>query len=127
MINFSKKFYLTNKETKWVLVDFDGTIHPYDKKDKKHNIKNPPMKGAKETLKEIKKLGYKIVIYTARPWSEYKPIEEYLLYYQIPFDRIFCGKVFGVLLIDDKAFGLTNWKKDRKKILKLLTERKKEL
>jgi len=42
MINFSKKFYLTAKNTKWVLVDFDGTIHPYDKKDKNHNIKNPP-------------------------------------------------------------------------------------
>jgi hydroxymethylpyrimidine pyrophosphatase-like HAD family hydrolase len=127
MINFSKKYYLTKKETKWVLVDFDGTIHPYDKKDKKYSIKNPPMKGAKETLEKIEKLGYKICIYTARPWSDYKPIEGYLLHYQIPFSRIFCGKVFGVLLIDDKAFRLTDWTKDKKKILKFLTERKKSL
>jgi phosphoglycolate phosphatase-like HAD superfamily hydrolase len=95
MINFSKKYYLTSKEAKWVLVDFDDTIHPQDKKDKKHRIKNPPMKGAKETLEKIKQLGYKIVIYTARPWSEYKPIEEYLLYYKIPFDRIFVEKYSG--------------------------------
>lgn len=127
MINFSRKYYLTKEEIKWVLIDFDGTIHPYDKKDKKHNIKNPPMKGAKETLEKIEKLGYKICIYTARPWSDYKPIEEYLLYYQIPFSRIFCGKVFGVLLIDDKAFRLTDWIKDKKKILKFLTEIKKNL
>jgi hydroxymethylpyrimidine pyrophosphatase-like HAD family hydrolase len=73
-MNFSKKYHLTKEDAKWVLVDFDGTIHPYDKKDKKHNIKNPPMNGLKETLEKIKKLGYKIVIYIARPWSEYKPI-----------------------------------------------------
>jgi hydroxymethylpyrimidine pyrophosphatase-like HAD family hydrolase len=124
MINFSKKYHLKKEEAKWVMVDFDGTIHPYDTKDKNYWIKNRPMKGAKETLEKIRKMGYKIIIYTSRHWSEYKPIEQYLLHHQIPFDRIICGKVLGVLLIDDKAYRLTNWEKDEKKIIKILTNKK---
>jgi hydroxymethylpyrimidine pyrophosphatase-like HAD family hydrolase len=123
-MNFSKKYHLTKEDVKWVLVDFDGTIHPYDPKDKRYQIKNPPIEGAKETLEEIEKLGYKIIIYTARPWSEYKPIEEYLLHYRIPFRRIICGKVFASIIIDDKAFRLNNWKRDKKKIIEILTKEK---
>jgi FMN phosphatase YigB (HAD superfamily) len=129
MINFSKKFFANREETDWVLVDFDGTIHPYDKKNKAKDfpIKNPPLRGARETLQEIRKHGYKIIVYTARHWSEHKSISEYLRHYQIPFDAIICGKVFGVLMIDDRAFRLTDWRKDRSKILRLLAKKKNKL
>lgn len=94
---------------KWLSVDFDETIV--------HNsgfpdyIPNHPVKGAIQALKNLDKKGYKIIVYTARPWGDYSNIEDWLLEYGVPFRRIVCGKLLAKWYIDDRNFGTTiDWK-----------------
>lgn len=99
---------ITNQEIIWLLCDFDETIA--------NNTGFPdymplePLPGAVEALAEIDKMGYKITIFTARPWIDYKNIERYCKHYGIKARRIICGKPLGKCLIDDKAIGFKNWK-----------------
>lgn len=72
--------------------------------------------GAKEGMDELRKTGYKIVIYTARPWGDKLAIKNWLEDHQIPFDEIVCGKLLYKRLIDDRA-GFKDWNSDLKDIL----------
>src|SRR5688500_16532606 len=54
-------------------------------------------------LREVHAAGYKIRIFTARPWSDYHNIERWLKDHDIPFKSIDCGKPLYLLIIDDKA------------------------
>lgn len=108
---------------RWVFVDFDETIctnggYP-------HFIPKKPKMGVKRAMRAIRNAGYKVIVYTARPSSDYRNIEEFLETHNIPFDGIRTGKELGVMYIDDKAFRHTNWSKDLDTILKLLDNGKK--
>ena len=99
---------ITNDELKWVGIDFDHTIcrnsgYP-------DFIPTEPIENVKSSLQEIKNLGFKIHIYTARPWSDYVTIEKWLLDNEIPFNQIHCGKLLTRVLIDDRAIRFRNWK-----------------
>ena len=90
---------------KWLCVDFDETIsqnsgHP-------DFVPHKPVKGAIAALQELDRRGYKIIVYTARPWADYVNIEDWLLEYSVPFRRIVCGKVLAKHYIDDKNLGTT--------------------
>lgn len=94
----SKK--LTNNDLIWIGVDFDKTLadnsgYP-DYKIKK------PMPGAVEAMKKLNKLGWKIIINTARGYENYEMIESWCLKYKIPFRRIICGKPLVRWMIDDR-------------------------
>jgi len=86
---------------KWLGVDLDGTLA--------NNSPHPdyellePIEGAKDALYLLASKGWKIIIYTARPWHEYDQIENWLNNYNIPFRRIVCGKLFVKYMIDDRA------------------------
>jgi hydroxymethylpyrimidine pyrophosphatase-like HAD family hydrolase len=70
---------------KIIAIDFDGTIAEYDT-FKGKGIFGKPIKGAREAIFEIKKLGYEIMIYTTR--KEIDLIGKYLIKYGIPVDYI---------------------------------------
>lgn len=100
---------------KWLGVDLDGTVaqntgHPDYKLTK-------PIEGARDTLRDFKKEGWKIIVYTARPWSEYELIENWLNKNHIPHRRIVCGKLLVKWMIDDRNLEFDgDWDKVRKKI-----------
>lgn len=98
-----KKLYkmekLTPDKIKWIGIDLDKTLA--------HNTGFPdyeltePLEGAREAVEEIVAMGYKPIIYTARPWADYAIIEYWLNKYSIPFRRIVCGKMLVKYMIDD--------------------------
>lgn len=103
---------LMGEEIKWLLVDFDETIA--NNNGFPNYLPQEPLVGAVTTLKKIEKMGYKITIFTARPWVDYKNIEKYCKHYGINARRIICGKPLGKCLIDDRAIGFKNWKQTLK-------------
>lgn len=107
---------ITNEQTKWYGVDFDLTIcsnngHP-------NYEPGEPLPGAVESLNNLSKIG-KIIIFTARPWSDYHNIEKYCEHYNIPVRRIICGKPLFVCMIDDKNIEFNgDWKEVEYKVWK---------
>jgi 5-methylcytosine-specific restriction endonuclease McrA len=112
--SFDYSDYLTNEELRWIGVDWDGTImetHP----PRFEFVK--PLEGAVESLKELHKKGWKITIYTARPWVDYNKIESACIKFEIPFRRIICGKPLFKYMIDDRNIEFNGkWKKTLKKV-----------
>jgi hypothetical protein len=94
---------LTNDELLWVLVDFDNTI--CNNSGYPDFVPTEPIKGAREALQEIIDKGLKVLVYTARAWSDYSLIEEWLIKNEMPFKTIICGKPLGRVIIDDRAIG----------------------
>ena len=86
-------------DLRWIAVDFDGTLAE----------KTPPPwpLGAPIWVNigkcnELYDHGWKIIIHTARPWSDYEAIEAWLCYVGVPFSRIVCGKLLAHRYIDDR-------------------------
>lgn len=103
-----RKSGLEDTDLLWVLCDFDNTI-AYNSGHPDYILTKPTMY-AREALGKMKKAGFKVVVYTARPWSEYKEVEDFLLKHKLPFRRIICGKPLGKYIIDDKAIRYRgNW------------------
>ena len=67
-----------------------------------------PMKGAKQAIDKIKKMGYTIVVYTARHWSDYTKIQDWLSKYKIKVDYIVCDKLLLRWLVDDRCLQFDN-------------------
>lgn len=110
-----KKAVIAEKNLRWLGIDFDGVVA--------HNTGYPkyiltkPIKGAKEALEGLTNKSWKIIIYTARPWSDYELIENWLIYHNIPFRRIICGKPLFKYIIDDRNIEFKNdWNEVLKKI-----------
>ena len=98
-----KKFNWTpiiNDEIKWLGIDFDDVV--CSNNGLPNFEPNEPFPGAVEALQKLDAAGYKIIIYTARHWADYKNLEEYCLYYKIPARRIICGKPLFKWIVDDK-------------------------
>ena len=104
-------------ETKAICVDFDGVIAEFTDDLNDFGSLIP---GAPEAISELKALGYRIIIYTARPsHQEHKErLASYLQTHGIPFDEIntnsHCAweteKPVADLYIDDRALRFEgNW------------------
>lgn len=91
---------LTADELRWYGIDFDDTVA--SNSGLPDFVLGEPMAGAKDALEEIKRRGFKVIIYTARPWSQYIVIEDWLNTHQIPFKMIVCGKMLLRGFIDDR-------------------------
>lgn len=99
----------------WLGIDFDDVIA--------HNTGYPeftplePLKGAKESIQILKDKGWKIKIYTARPWADHRKIERYLKQHDIYFDDVVCGKLLVKWMIDDRNIEFDgDWSKIIQKI-----------
>lgn len=90
---------LSNVDLKWIGVDFDNvmsySIWP------KAGI-GPAIPGTSASLHKLVERGFKIMIWTARPWSDYENIERWCKDHDMPVRRIFCGKPLVRWFIDDK-------------------------
>lgn len=88
-----------------IIFDIDGTICPIKKPEEEY-IELIPYKEIIDKIKELKKSGYKIILFTARNMRTYqgnidlilkntKPIlETWLEKWQIPYDEIIFGKPY---------------------------------
>ena len=99
----------TQKEN--LLVDFDGTIHTYEKGWYDGTIYGTPFDGAKEALDFLGKT-YNIVIFTTRASKEQqgddlpnqiRMMEEWLEKYNIHYDWITAEKIGAFKQIDDNV------------------------
>lgn len=109
---------MTNEKIKWAGIDFDDTIA--SNSSFPDYIPGAPLPGAAESVRALSELGYKITIFTARPWSDYANIESYCKHYGIPVRRIICGKPLLRFMIDDKAVAFNgDWDKSITDALKL--------
>lgn len=89
---------------KWLAVDFDNTLA-----ETLWTPENPTRRAGDPIWPNIDKLfkaidaGFKIVIHTARSWTDYEYIEWWLNRWHIPYHHIVCGKILATAYIDDKA------------------------
>lgn len=103
-----------------LLVDFDGTLGPFSFPA----LPAKPFEGAAEALRELKSLGFRILIFTTRAWPGWKKIDGSKFYWEklqdvkdfcqkwdIPYDGITHEKVPCMFIIDDRALnpGLHGW------------------
>lgn len=68
-----------------------------------------PIDGAKKKLKDLKNLGYTIILETARGWAEYKMTVNQLMRYNIEYDLLLMGKPIVDYSVDDRAIKFENW------------------
>ena len=106
---------LKSNDLKWIGIDFDDVIA--GNSGYPDYVLGEPLSGSKEALEQIRDNGWKAIIYTARPWSQYIVVEDYLNTHQIPFKAIVCGKVLLRWMIDDKNIEFHgDWKETLSKI-----------
>jgi hypothetical protein len=88
----------------WVGVDLDGTLaEPLWTPDNPTSEIGDPIPESLDKINELVEAGYKIIIHTSRPWTDYQIIEQWLNHYEIPFKEIQCGKPLYAAYIDDRA------------------------
>ncbi len=101
-----------------VAIDLDGVIFEYrDWKGLQHFGK--PIKDVKKALKMLRRMGFKIVIFTCRanPALQDEPLPQLELYIrkalegaEIPFDEIaMTGKPFAEYYVDNHAVRFNDW------------------
>jgi hypothetical protein len=88
----------------WLAVDLDGTLaEPVWTPANPTSEIGPPIAANVEKLRAAVAAGYKPVIHTSRPSTDYEAIEAWLRHHEIPFSRIQTGKILAALYIDDRA------------------------
>lgn len=88
----------------WIGVDLDGTLaDPIWTPENPTSAIGDPIQRNVVKIREAVRRGYKAVIHTSRPWSDYETIEAWLTHNDIPFKAIVCGKLLAALYIDDRA------------------------
>lgn len=91
-------------ELLWLAVDLDGTLA-----ESVWTPENPVSDIGRPIWKNVLKLqravdaGYKAIIHTARPSTDYEAIEQWLTHFGVPFKMILTGKVLAALYIDDRG------------------------
>jgi len=84
----------------WMGIDLDGTLAEAVWPDP--GIGAPIARNVAK-LNAVVSAGYKVVIHTSRPWSDYELIESWLNHHLIPFNTIVCGKLLVHRYVDDRA------------------------
>lgn len=100
----------TNEQLTWLGVDFDQTIA--DNTGFPDFKMTQPLDGAHDALTALVNEGYKIIVYTARGWSDHGEIREFMKKHELPYHEIVCGKLLAKYYIDDRNLAFDgDWKK----------------
>ena len=89
-----------------IAFDFDGVIHSYIQPWIAEDIiPDLPVKGIKEVIDQLRSLGYRIVIISARAFNDKgkNAISNYLKKYEIIVDDITNIKIPAMCYIDDRC------------------------
>lgn len=92
---------------KVIAIDFDGVIHDH-KNPVEGRKMGKPIEGAKEALTSLSK-KYEIIIFSV--WGDEKnnTIEDFMKFYELPYNSITNIKPRAEFYIDDKGIKFTNW------------------
>jgi hypothetical protein len=110
---------MKKKERLPAFIDFDDVLlNPKDIPQGKRM--GNPLPYAKESLIEIKKMGYRIVIFTVRgAEANKKHVEDWLRFYEIPFDEVTNIKTKAAFYLDNRNLVFKNWDETMQEIRKL--------
>lgn len=88
----------------WAAVDLDGCLAEgiWTPDNPTSKIGYPIWQNVHKA-RDLEAAGYKIIIHTARGWTDYENIEGWCNHYHVPFRRIVCGKILAAIYIDDRA------------------------
>jgi hypothetical protein len=112
-----KNEHIKSQDLKWVGIDFDEVL--CNNSGYPNFIPTTPIEGGKEACEKLLSMGLKPVVYTARNWSEYNIVEQWLAEWKIPVKKIICGKPLFKCVIDDRNIEFKgNWKEALGKALK---------
>lgn len=102
---------------KTICIDFDGVLHDYSKGYRGLDVFGEPVKEAPHAVQHLKKEGWKIIIFTARPVTQ--GMRNWLRTNKIPFDFInenpdqmdkASPKPYADIYLDDRAVQFNgNW------------------
>ena len=93
---------------KTIALDYDGVIHKYSKAYHDGTIYDGPIDGARDAIRLLRKKGYRVAIFTARPNIE--DIHQWLQQHKIVVDDVSNVKPKAVAYIDDRGIRFTNWR-----------------
>ena len=93
-------------------VDLDSTLA--ESVWPQRRVIGPPIPEGVELVRHYGGLGYRVVIYTARPAIDKEYIWAWVRYHDLPIDDVFTDKPFLGLLVDDRAW-CPGYTKDVKK------------
>jgi hypothetical protein len=106
----------------WAAVDLDGTLAEGVWTADNPTSEIGPVKvyadgkTARDKCIELVEAGYKIVIHTARGYTDLENIERWLEFHQIPYRQVVCGKLLAAVYIDDRNRDIEeeSWVPERK-------------
>jgi hypothetical protein len=99
------KFLLDRLNKRTIVVDFDNTVT----EKSCYPVMGKLAKGCKEKLEELKREGYRLVLYTARQGNDLRECMVFCKKNELPFDDYIGGKFSGAYYIDDKAIKFSDW------------------
>ena len=111
-----------------IVIDLDGTICNIKKNNQSYN-ELTPIHGAAEKIKELRKQGHYIIIFSSRHMATCesnigkvvkrigKTTLDWLEKYSIEYDEIFFGKPNAEIYIDDRSFRFSSWEKINEDVL----------
>jgi phosphoglycolate phosphatase-like HAD superfamily hydrolase len=109
---------------KTICIDFDGVLHDYSEGYKGLDVFGKQIPGAAEAVQNLKKQGWQIIIFTARPVTD--GLKMWLKENDIPFDFInenpsqldaASTKPYADIYLDDRGLQFKgNWQESLKEI-----------
>jgi len=100
------------KEKKRISIDFDRVIHKYSKGFSDGTIYDEPIEGAIESIKQLEKAGFEVVILTCKSElgeNRNQAIRKWLKKHGLNIKVTFT-KLPSIAYIDDRAIRFTNWR-----------------
>lgn len=90
-------------------IDFDGVIHEPTNRVKGYKM-GRPVDGARNALLRLRENDHEIIIHSARALvpSGMKSIEDWMQYFEIPYDYII-EKPIANFYVDDRAITFRGW------------------
>jgi hypothetical protein len=101
----------------WIGVDFDNTVSRMIWPEDGCGEAIP---GAIDSLQRLQDQGWKICIYTARPWTDHIALEQWFKDQGFQPDNMLFGKPLLRLMVDDSAYRFQNWSTDLPQIEEIL-------
>lgn len=84
-------------------VDFDKTLTEPEQDEWRPAFEQDPRQDVIEAVEEAYKNGKKVIIWTARQWTEAPQVAGWLTAHEVPHHGLKCEKGGADLYVDDKA------------------------
>jgi hypothetical protein len=96
---------ISEKPPRVIALDFDGTLHAYERGWTGFEPEDPPTPGAREAVAELRAQGYLVVVFSCRALSTLGAmgIRSWLAKHDIAVDDVTGTKPHAELYVDDRG------------------------